>query len=217
MARTLDLYQLISQPESYRDEEWERAFLHAFSEAEVQIVNEEAQSGPDGWPYLFVKTVAGGKEPVARVLSWLSERGIGMAVNPHKVVPDYIFTYGMIWHYRETGQFILLGQAPQPADKVVYKKDQDWLFGAPTEAYLPVYVRRVLREFFTNQKVDVPRILVATSPKASQTDLLFSVESLGQPPPQEHRRIAEAISWFLPIHYSIVLASEKDLPKFATL
>lgn len=216
MARTLDLYQLISQPESYRNSDWERAFLYAFIEANVAIVKEDAQPGPDGWPYLYVKIAPEGKEPVAKVLSWLSDRGIGMAVNPHKVLPDYIFTYGMIWNYRETGRFIV-DLTTDPADQAVYRREDGWKFGAPTDAYLPGYVRRVLREFFTNQSVTEPKILVASSKDDIQTDLLFSLESLGQPPPEEHRRVAEAISWFLPAHYSVVLASERDLPKFASL
>jgi len=216
MARTLDLYHLISQPESYRDEEWERAFLQSFVEANVAITSDEPQNGPDGWPYLFVKTSAEGKEPVPRVLSWLSERGIGVAVNPHKMVPDYIFTYGMIWNYRETGQF-LAPMESVAADRVSYKKEDKWIFGAPTEKYLPQYVRRVLREFFTAQKMNQPKILVATSPDFKQTDLLVSLESLGLPGAQDHRRIAEFIGWFLPMHYSIVLANEMGLPKFSTM
>ena len=216
MARTLVLYQLISQPESYRDDEWERAFLQAFVDIQVAMVSEEAQSGPDGWPYLFVKTTAEGREPVTRILTWLSERGVGLAVNPHKMIPDYIFTYGMIWNFRETGQFIL-NTATAPADRVTYKEEDKWLFGAPTEKYLPLYVRRVLREFFTAQKMSAPKILVATSPDFTQTDFLFSLESLGSPPTRDHRKLAETIGWFLPLHYSIVLATESGLPKFAAL
>jgi len=216
MARTLDLYQLIGQPESYRDDEWERAFLQSFVDAQVELVSDEAQKGPDGWPYIFVKTSGAGKEPVTRVMTWLSERGVGLAVNPQKMVPDYIFTYGMIWNFRETGQF-LMPMTSEPADRVSYKKEEKWLFGAPTEKYLPQYVRRVLREFFVAQKLTPPAILVATSPNFKQTDLLVSLESLGLPPTADHPRIAEFIGWFLPMHYSIVLANEEGLPKFGLL
>lgn len=216
MARTLDLYQLISQPETYRDDEWERAFLQAFVDAKVALVSDEAQKGPDGFPYLFVKTSAEGKEPVVRVVQWLSERGVGLAVNPHKMMPDYIFTYGMLWNYRETGQFITNVQPTSP-DRVTYKQEDKWVFGAPTEKYLPVYVKRVLREFFTAQNIPVPKILVATSPDFTQTDLLFSLESMGSPEAHDHQRLAEVISWFLPLHYSIVLANESGLPQFVGL
>src|ERR1044072_556607 len=114
MARTLDLYQLVSQPESYRDDEWERAFLQAIIDAKVALESEEAKRGPDGWPYLFVKTSATGKEPVSRIVTWLVDRGIGMAVNAHKMVPDYIFTYGMIWNFKETGLFLSNNETNPP-------------------------------------------------------------------------------------------------------
>jgi hypothetical protein len=40
---------------------------------------------------------------------------------------------------------------------------------------------------------------------------------LGNPPEREHEGIAEAIAWFLPNHYSVVLISEKGLPTFSAL
>jgi hypothetical protein len=122
----------------------------------------------------------------------------------------------MIWNYRETGQFLAPGN-DNPPDRVTYKQEEKWMFGAPTDKYLPQYVRRVLNDFFTAQDLPRPKILVATSPDFKQTDLLFSLESMGSPPTADHRRLAETIGWFLPLHYSIVLASESNLPKFSPL
>jgi hypothetical protein len=48
-------------------------------------------------------------------------------------------------------------------------------------------------------------------------DLCFSLESFGNPPETEHKGLAEALSWFLPAHYSIALISEKLLPGFEAL
>ncbi len=189
--------------------------MQAFVEAKVSLISEETKEGPDGWPYLYVKTAPDSTEPVPRVLQWLSERGIGLAVNPHKMLPDYIFPYGLIWNYRETGQFVSNQDAPA-GDTVIYKKEENWLFGPPAEKFLPGYVRRVLREYFMRQEIE-PKILVATSPDYRQIDLLFSLESLGSPKQQEHKKIADAIAWFLPIHYSLVLASESGMPKFVDL
>jgi hypothetical protein len=213
MARTLDLYQLMSQPESFRDHDWEKAFLQAFTEANVQVVSEGAKNGPDGWPYLLVKTSVDGKEPVAKVIGWLSERGIGLAVNSHKMMPDYIFSYGMLWNFRERGQF----QTPsdhKDGEQVVYDKGEKWIFGPPTESYLPLYVRQILREFFAAQKINEPKLLVASSSDFTKIDLLLSLDSIGNPPAGDHRKIAEAVGWFLPTHYSLVLAQEEGMPKF---
>jgi hypothetical protein len=216
MARSLDLYHLLNQPETYRDQEWEQAFLESFVGARVSLPDDQAQKGPDGWPYLFVKVEPESKEPVTKLMGWLSERGIGLAVNAHKMAPDYIFTYGMIWNFKETGQFISK-MTPAATEQVVYREGENWIFGAPTDQFLPPYVRRILREFFVIQGVALSKILVATKSDFSQTDLLFSVEALGNPPAEEHRRIAETIAWFLPIHYSLILANEEGLPEFIPL
>lgn len=216
MARTLDLFQLLSQPESYRNLEWERALMVAFSEAKVELSSQDAQSGPDGWPYLYVKASPQAGEPVPRVVDWLSGRGIGLVLNAYKLMPDYIFTYGMIWNFKETGLFqnFDLNTRSGPAQ---YSKEDPVLFGPPSEAYLPKYVRSVLRQFLRAQGVKYPKILVATNRLYSQTDLLVSLDSLGNPPEREHSSLAEALSWFLPTHYPLVLAKESGLPQFVDL
>lgn len=188
----------------------------AFSEAKVELSAPDAQTGPDGWPYLYVKSSPYAGEPVIRVVDWLSTRGIGLVLNAYKMMPDYIFTYGMIWNFRETGSFQNF-DAVTKAGPVQYSADDPVAFGPPSEAYLPKYVRSVLRQFLNAQGVKFPKILVATNKSYSQTDLIVSLDSLGNPPEREHRAFAEALSWFLPMHYPVVLAKETGLPKFIDL
>ena len=188
----------------------------AFSEAKVELSSQDAQSGPDGWPYLHVKASPQGGEPVVRVVDWLSTRGIGLVLNAYKMMPDYIFTYGMVWNFKETGMFQNF-DAKTSSGPVEYSKEQGILFGPPSDAYLPPYVRQVLKQFLNAQGVAVPKILVATVKDYSQTDFILSLDSLGNPPEREHRAFAEALSWFLPTHYPIVLAREAGLPKFFNL
>jgi len=216
MARTLDLFQLLSQPESYRNEEWERALMVAFAEAKVELSSQDAKSGPDGWPYLYVKVSPQAGEPVTRVVDWLSTRGIGLVLNAYKMMPDYIFTYGMIWNFKETGQFQQFDVAPKTGP-VHYDPSEPMIFGPPSEAFLPKYVRQVLRQFLHAQGVKYPKVLVMTNKDYSQTDLIVSLDSLGNPPEREHKALAEALSWFMPNHYPLVLAPETGLPKFVDL
>jgi hypothetical protein len=54
-------------------------------------------------------------------------------------------------------------------------------------------VRNILKEFFRDQGVFAPKILVMSSDRVNY-DLVFSLESLGNPPVKEHQGIAEAIS-----------------------
>lgn len=219
MARSLILTNLLSQPEAARDEEWEQAVLHALVDTNLTLEGDGAQAGADGWPYLFVRTAADATEPAQRILHWLSERGIGLVLNAHKQVPDYIFSYGMIWYWRETGSFFLnvaKSTVQRYSEPVHYRKHQNITVGPPTLKELPPYAQSVLRKFFSDQGIKDPKVTVIRM-EENKFDLCFSLESLGKPEKKEHSGIAEAIAWFLPNHYSVVLASEQDLPPFYSL
>jgi hypothetical protein len=206
---------LIQQPESRRDQQWEAQFLDAILPMKVALEGDEPKPGPDGWPYLRVRT--GGEhenEPFHRIVRWAAGRGIGLVVNAHKMMPDYVFTYGMLWNYLQTGRFVV-PQPPSAAGEVAPGPDS--LMGPPTEKYLPPYVREILRSFLAAQGLSAPKILVISTPDFKNIDLAFSVESLGQPAAQDQRRLAEALAWFLPLHYNLVMASEKGLPPFHSL
>ncbi len=211
------LHDLLHRDEAERDEQWEKDFLHAFPHSRLNIIKEEPTGGPDGWPYLLVVTDPIGTEPAPRVLDWLADKGIGLVVNPQKSVPDYVFTYGMLWNQKVTGQF--LSEAPggevRPG-QVKFEAGEKVIAGPPTKEYLPDYARTILREFFKQQNVLEPKILVMGT-EARGYDLCFSVESLGNPAKGEHRGILESIAWFLPAHYQILLVSEKGLPPFHAL
>ncbi|MCB0406953.1 MAG: hypothetical protein KDD34_02050, partial [Bdellovibrionales bacterium] len=147
MARYLDLTNLCSQPESLRDEEWEQAFLAAIVDSNIELESKEAQQGPDGWPYMFAKTSKVATEPAVRLIDWLSTRGIGLVINAYKQMPDYIFTYGMIWGFKEFGSFRFDSQVASDG-VVTFEKGDRVIAGPPTEEYLPIYVREILADFF---------------------------------------------------------------------
>jgi hypothetical protein len=213
-----------------RDERWERAFLKALPEAKAHVLHAEPREGPDHWPYLLVSTDEGADDPLINVLRWLSDRGIGLVVNPHKPSPDYVLSYGMIWNLRERGEFLTdvadvgdghkvpagprgLGASSQRFD---IKHGQELFVGPPSESYLPKYARGVIKQFFADQGVYAPKVLMVSSDQKN-FDLCFSIESLKSPPTHEHKGIAEAISWFLPAHYSVGLVSEKVVTGFQVL
>lgn len=215
MARTLDLNNLCRQADNARDNDWERAFFEALIDSKVHVPQSEPQVGPDGWPYLYVETNPQATEPAVRIMDWLSTRGIGLVVNGNKEIPDYIFPYGMIWNWKERGEFISNSQKVNTG-RVSFKAGEEVIAGGPTPDFLPPYVRQILGQFLNSQGVKDPKILVLSKDK-KHFDLCFSVESLGSPPDHEHRGIAEALAWFLPQHYSLMLISEKGLPEFVSL
>ncbi len=197
-----------------RDEAWERKFLELLPTALVNVIHPEPRTGPDSWPYLFIEISEASDEPATRIIEWLSERGIGLAVNPMKAIPDYVLSYGMIWNYRARGRF-LTDIADSGAKELVITDNKIYV-APPTEDYLPKYVREILRAFFKDQKVLQPRVTLI-SQDAVIYDIAFSLESLGNPPEREHQGIGEAISWFLPSHFAIVLVSEKKISGFTDL
>lgn len=211
----MELLDLVKVPDQQRDVQWENQFFVKLTEGKVRVMTPDPQEGPDKWPYLMVETTPTAEEPVQSILHWLYTKGIGLVVNPMREYPDYVFTYGMIWHFRETGLFYRTAdQAPVGTFEV--QEGQSLHAGDADPSYLPKYVRSIIKEFLRDQGVLSPRILVMSQDRKNY-DLAFSIESLGNPPQKEHEGIAEALSWFLPPHYTIALVSEKGLPKFYEL
>lgn len=206
---------LLKVPDDQRDAAWEERFFHALVHGKLKVLSPDPQQGPDGWPYLLAATGDDATEPAGKVVHWLSEKGIGLVVNPQRDYPDFVFNYGMIWNFKETGLFTVNAEEAV-GGSVELKAGQSLLAGPPNPKYLPDYVRGILRDFFRDQGLFGVKILVI-SQDGKHFDLAFSLESLGNPPEREHQGIGEAVSWFLPAHYSILLVSEKGLPDFIAL
>lgn len=209
-----------SVPDQNRDFSWDEKFFKLLSQARINIISAEPQQGPDHWPYLLSMTTVTDKLPIdsaQKTLRWLSEKGIGLVVNPERSpYPDYVFSYGMIWYFRETGFFMLPPQKGQQLSSEVSNPENKWATGAPTEQYLPKYVRQVLKNFFADQMKHQVKIMMISADQKNY-DLAFSLESLGNPPAAEHAQIGEALSWFLPPHYTVALISEAGFSDFAEL
>ena len=215
MSTHLDMDSILKRAPESRDDEWEKAFLHIFPESRLRILEETPTQGPDGFPYLMVSIDHEGTEPTAKVLDWLSDKGIGLVVNPFGTMPDYVFTYGQVWNFKERGVFNSEFDATR-LGQFKLEKGQKIHVGEPTQEYLPTYIREILRAFFSNMGKKSVKILMMSEDR-KHYDLCISLESLGSPKKEEHRGILEAISWFLPGHYSLAMVSEKGMPDFFDL
>lgn len=216
------LRQHLQTSEENRDQQWDEVFFKLFSECQLNILSDDPQQGPDGWPYLVCETTETAQtesdrsDSAQKILHWLSTRGIGLVVNPKRLpYPDYVFSYGMIWSFRESGYFIKFQSLIAPQEFVV-DENTNIHAGPPSAEYLPSYARGVIRDFMRDQSVFDAKILLLST-DGTDYDLCFSLESLGQPPQSEHAGILEALSWFVPPHYSLALISEKGLPPFQSL
>lgn len=220
------MQSLLNVPVPERNLQWEYQFLDSVPNTKYRVLFEEPQTGPDGWPYLLVENADDGSDYGIALLDWLSTRGIGMVINPRKEYPDFVLTWGMAWFFREKKKFFqpslaVVGGTESKVSapvsgKFSFEAGKNLHLGLPTTEYLPNYVREILAQFFLDQGIIGPKILMVSEDGRSY-DLTFSIESLGNPPQSEHQGILEAISWFLPPHYSIALMSEKDLSGFVLL
>jgi len=206
--------------EEERDQNWDEKFFKLLSEANLLIITDDPQQGPDGWPYLLCEITGPIKsektDSAQKILHWLSTRGIGLVINPKRLpYPDYVFSFGMIWSFRETGYFIKY-QNLNTDRQFILQQNSDIKTGPPTAEYLPPYVRSIIKDFLRDQSVFDARILMIST-DGLNFDLCFSLESLGSPPETEHEGILEAISWFLPPHYSVAVVSENGLAGFESL
>ncbi len=219
MPMSETLIKLIESPEEKRNSVWEKQFLDAVAHAKVKVIFPDPKPGPDSMPYLMVSThnesPEGPHDDIKNIIHWLSTRGIGLVVNAHKRLPDYIFTYGMLWHFREKSLF-LQNSNDKIKESFQIDPNQEFYSGELSSELIPDYARKILKEFFRDQGILRPRVLMLSQDKINW-DICFAAESFGNPDPSEFSSIAEAISWFFPSHYSIVVCSEKSLPKFKDL
>ena len=210
-----NLESFLTTKDADRNNAWEHAFLAEFCKSHIELLVDTPQPGPEGFPYLFVRTSERATESVSSIVDWLSTRGIGMVVNPQKGLPDYVFTYGMIWGLKEKNT-ALPKLEKLKSSQFELQKGASFSYGEPTLEFFPQYVRKILKEFFVHQGILTPRMLMISSDN-KKFDLCFSSESLGNPPKSEHPGIAEAVSWFFPFNTSIVILEEKGLPPFSGL
>ncbi len=216
----MDLNELSRIPQEQRNTSWEDQFLASLALGQVAPLSPDPFIGPDGWPYFGVSTEASkNQEPTQKILCWLSSRGIGLVVNPQKSVPDFVLNYGMIWFFCHTGRFIQrvnFQNSNSHQEKVEYSPSTLAHAGTPTEEYLPTSVRQVLKSFFMDQAVFNPRMILLSQDR-KHYDLAISAESLGSPDESEWADLVEALSWFLPLHYSVVIIREKGLVPFVPI
>jgi hypothetical protein len=202
--------QLLNTPVDDRDEAWEAQFFAELPSVHFEFLSDSPIEGPDGFPYLAVKIVDQG-EPSDKVLDWLGEKGVGLAVNPDQEAPDYVFSYGMIWNYLLNGEFLTPSDDDFSGGRdLEFEPGEEMMAGTPSESYWPHHVRALFKEFLQQQGIHKPRV-VMLSQNGKTYDLCFSLESLGDPPQEEWQGILEGFSWFFPMHYSFSIISESAI------
>ncbi len=211
-----ELLELLNKPQKDRDMQWESDFLSKLPHCKVTILNKAPQAGPDQFPYMFVDIKEESSESAIHLIKWISENGIGLAVNPTKTYPDFVLTFGMVWNYFQSGKFLENPIGSMQAEATASANENLFYTGSPSESYLPKPIRSILKEFLAQQGVMAPKIIMISKDQVN-FDLCFSIESFGSPDSKEHEGILQALSWFLPAHYSLAFVTEEGLPSFEDL
>lgn len=229
MSSQKEILEILAVPQKDRDLQWETNFLKKLPECKVTLMAQAPQGGPDHFPYMFVEIKEDSGEPALNLLRWISQNGVGLAINPTKSFPDFVMTFGMIWNYFKSGLFLEnptpkehvhghnCNHGPSHDPKPTQEKESTELFvGSPNESYLPPPIKTILKEFLKQQGVMVPKVTMISMDKVN-FDLCFSIESFGSPKVEEHEGILQSLSWFLPAHYSLAFISENGIPSFELL
>ena len=228
-----EVLELLAVAQKDRDVQWEMNFLKKFPDSKITLMAQAPQAGPDHFPYMFIEIKEDSTEPAMNLLKWISQNGVGLAINPTKSFPDFVLTFGMIWNYFKSGQFLENTTAKEHVHgpscnhsndhtaKSVDNPDQtkegtEFYVGSPSEGYLPPPVKTVIKEFLKQQGIMAPKVTMISIDQVN-FDLCFSIESFGSPKVEEHEGILQSLSWFLPAHYSLAFVSEVRIPSFEEL
>ena len=204
--KTAIVVELFSVAAEQRDASWKRQFYDNVFHASFACGDPQTFNGPDGFPYFRLLT----PEPnqpfdsfcLCNLLEHVTENGLGVAINPRTDGVDWVFSYGDLLCHRLYGAFEV-GQFQAGHAQTVIKKETQVLVGAPSEAILPAYTRRLLKsfiEFKTGNKAPGVFLMHNPSDKIVQS-LVFSFFPEDFPNEAAFDSFMNSLSWFLPRHY----------------
>lgn len=215
------LSDLLITAQSQRDDLWEQRFLGALPSSSIYVMNKVPQMDPNGqWPYLWITDRAdkasqqpSQQENLKALMAWCVQEGLGLVFNPQKMSPDYIFNYGMVWHFFYKGCFFERRSAVFHNQKLDLKGSQS---KSVDELTLPIQVRKILKEFTQSHNVLNLQICQIDHQDGSW-DLALDIDSLKPDSEEEQQNLLEALSWFLPPHYSLMALRRNQVKNWSPL
>ncbi len=206
--KTAKVVELLKVFADYRDQTWLMSFFRNVVEAQFWGNTAKVLDGEDGFPYIALFTEPREDTPeklsIADVLPLATENGFGIALNPHKIKPDWLFTYGQMWSLREFGSLHVQEAEPNVVPVEIDESQERGIYvGEPTEAYFPPYARLVLKHFFQHiLKRENTKVMVIIDPSSKpENALTFSFFPEDFPSEKEFETALHMIDWHLPPHY----------------
>ncbi len=211
LSKTSILNELIKTPREQRDDKWNAKFLENVADASFICGNPQVIEGPDGFPYFQLNIPEPNKKFQCFVIKhmkddFLLEKGFGVAINPLKGQPDWVFSYGDIVNYHISNEFYTKSENSDLPDQEIIKEKEEVLIGQPSETVLPIQTRIVIRDFLKNLGINDTKLLLMNrrKPGGYQQELVFNLTPDKFEKKEHYEGVMKSIAWYLPRHYSYV-------------
>ena len=192
---------LFKVPYEERDDEWKQEYFPNIADACLEAGVPQVIEGPDGYPYFHLKTpeidtTFQGFSIKQLTEDFLFQEGVGLALNPSKEVPDWVFSYGDIVNYKAAGEFYSEPGKWQQFDPAVKTVSIN-----PPAEVLPPEARTVLRRYLQDYKINTPKIALIKD-REEHLQLMFEIPAGLFRHEDVRDDVGHSLSWFLPKHYT---------------
>lgn len=220
LEKTVIINSLIQTPINERNQAWVATFLENIADANLKLGTPEVIIASDGFPYVQLETVTSDESfqafVVSKQLPTLLLQGFGIVINAQNEQPDWIFTYGDIANYELNDSFYSDDSIfSKHKENVVIGKDEKVLIGQPSDAILPKYIRKQLREFLKHAGIVTPKTMLIARNYEDESqvkqDLVFNFTPAQFASEKDFQQIGSTVAWFLPRHYSFLFIDDMSI------
>ncbi|MBP2616855.1 hypothetical protein [Chryseobacterium jejuense] len=222
LDKTDILYKLIQIPPVERDEKWQQTFLENIGHASFRCGDPQVVTGPDGFPYFQLFLPEPNQPFQCYVIDnmkddFLLSSGFGVVINPTENRADWVLSYGDILNFylNKTFYTTTASDFSNGTRTETITEDEKVMVGQPSEILLPQQTRQLLADFLKANGIVTPKTLLMMRQKKDGTgvsqDLVFNVTPHHFKDENTYRSVMQAISWYLPKHYSYVGMNENSL------
>ncbi len=214
------MVDLFAIPREQRDDQWRKTFLENVETASFMKGDPELLTGPDGFPYFIMRTPIP-MQPFESFCirnmkdDFILHNGWGIVINPAEETGDWVFTYGDIVNLHVSQKFYSEAATPDVPLTEVITADEEVLIGQPSESFVPVHTRNIIRSFLKKNGIDNPSFMMMARKMHGTVvnQLVFNIFKEDHTP-EQIEYLMRPISWLLPRHYIlIIIPKDSDLVK----
>lgn len=202
LEKTAAVAALFQVPREQRDADWIARFFAAVPDASMATSEQQVFRGPDGLPYFDLHLPEPEKPFETFCMTHLADHctsnGFGIVFHPQDQPPQWVFSYGDLWHLRTHGKLML-----RHTDGSLGGEGDQVMVGTPSDRLLPPWARTVLKSFLEFLKVADPSVVLVVSQKATPAECLIFNLHPEDYPPDIFQRNQQMLAWFIPPHLSL--------------